>query len=98
MIKGLSEDQIHFIVKTIRKFFPMTRILAFGSRVSGIPKKYSDFDICLDDGCPLDLSQLALMSEVFEDSDLPIKIDISDYRRITGDFRNIVEKKAVTLE
>ena len=96
-IKGVKSARITYIVETVRRFFPEAKIFAFGSRVSGTPMKYSDLDICIDDGSPLKLSQWSLLDEAFDESDLPIKIDISDYHRITKDFRRLIEKNCIEL-
>ncbi|MBI2602775.1 MAG: nucleotidyltransferase domain-containing protein [Deltaproteobacteria bacterium] len=97
MIKGLSQKEVDFILATLHQHVPNARILAFGSRVSGTPKKYSDLDICLDNGAPLELSKWDLLDEAFEESDLPFKVDISDYHRISEDFRKLVEQTSVDI-
>ncbi len=90
--------ELDFIKNIIKLHFPKAKILAFGSRVTGTPKKYSDIDLCLNNQEPLELSQLAFLKEALEESDLPYIVDISDYHRITDDFRkNIIEQKAIEL-
>jgi predicted nucleotidyltransferase len=87
----ISENQKLEILERIQRYFPKAKIMFFGSRVRGDHKTYSDLDICLDDhGVPLELSQLARLEEEFSNSDIPFKIDIVDWNRITPDFQKII--------
>lgn len=54
----------------------------------GDHKIYSDLDLCIDAGKALDLVKLSNLEEVLSQSDLLYKVDISDWHRITGDFRS----------
>ena len=86
----IKEKDKQFIIETTRKFFPSAKIMVFGSRAIGKEKKYSDLDICLDIGMPMPLSDWSLLDEAFSNSDLLYKIDISDWHRITDDFKQII--------
>ncbi|MBP6219347.1 MAG: nucleotidyltransferase domain-containing protein [Oligoflexales bacterium] len=97
VLKGLTQEQTDFLVKTIRGSFPGVEILAFGSRVHGTPKKYSDLDICLKDAQALNLGQWAKLDEVLAESSLPILVDISDYHLLSEEFRQHVLKTGVSL-
>ena len=59
--------------------------------------KYSDFDICIDNQSLLQLSPMAQLEEDFAESYLPIKIDISDYSRISDDFKKVIEQNHIEL-
>lgn len=97
MIKGVSQEQIDFILSKIRFYFPQSRILVFGSRLYGQPRTYSDLDICIDNKKVLPLAKLYLLEEAFEESDIPFKIDISDFNRISDEFKKLVETKGQTI-
>jgi uncharacterized protein len=92
LVKGLSESQLIFIKKSIHSIFPKAKILVFGSRINDTSEKYSDLDICIHAKTPLDLTKLSNLKEIFSQSNLPIKIDITDYNRITEDFKTIIDK------
>ena len=77
-----------FIVDTIRKFFPDSIIWEFGSRIAGTAKKCSDLD------CSSELSKGKLSASKFLDlqtclaeSDLPFKVDISDFSVLREEFK-----------
>ena len=91
MIQGVTSLQLDFIRASIVRFFPHARIRFFGSRVLGTPHRYSDLDLCIDISVPMDLAQWAQLEDVFSESDLPFKIDLVDYHRITPEFRGIIE-------
>ena len=77
----------HFLVSTIRKYFPDAKIFFFGSRMRGDYKPFSDIDLCVDAGSSMNLGQLALLEEEFSESDLQYKVDLSDWHRISEEFR-----------
>lgn len=95
MVKGISAAHRKYIIKIIKALLPKVKIIAFGSRIRGNAKKYSDLDIALDNKNELDYSALSHLEEIFSASDLPFKVDLVDYRAISGDFRKIVDKTGV---
>lgn len=80
------------VVSIIRRFLPQSRILAFGSRIQGTAKRYSDLDLCLDDGRPVELSILSKLKEELSNTAIPYRVDLSDWHRIDDAFRAIVLK------
>lgn len=97
MIKDVSEEQVQYIISAIRRHFPKAKIIAFGSRISGSPQKYSDLDLCLDNADSLSLSTLSMLEEELSESAIPFKIDFSDYHRLTKDFQKHVLKTGVLI-
>lgn len=84
------------IVTTIRRFFPEAKILAFGSRVRGNAQPYSDLDIAVDIGKPLDFTTLAQIRECFAESTLTYKVDIVDLRAVDKLFLGLIKTHAVS--
>ena len=89
---AISPDEKDFIEKVFRVFLPPgTEIRYFGSRVSGSHRAHSDLDVALArDGAPIDPLILANMRAVFEGSDLPYRVDLSDFSTLSSDFREII--------
>jgi uncharacterized protein len=82
------------LVKTIiRRHVPHARLIAFGSRVKGTAKKFSDLDLALEADRPLTMQAFALLEADLEESDLPIKVDVIDMRTISPQFRARVERE-----
>jgi len=63
---------------------------AFGSRVKNKAKRFSDLDLCYKDSIPD--SVIIELEEKFEESDLPFKIDLLDWKRCAKDFQEIISK------
>lgn len=74
----------------INEFLPNTKIYAFGSRVNNTAQKYSDLDLALDVGEPIGLLILSNLEESFSESDIPYKVDLVDFQRVTEEFQNII--------
>jgi predicted nucleotidyltransferase len=83
------------IVQDILSRYPY-KFYAFGSRVRGCAKKFSDLDICFFDD--ISLAELSQIEEAFEESDLPYKVDLINWNSISIDFRKIIENDLVLLE
>jgi len=82
------------VVKTIfHKHIPSMPFYLFGSRVKGTAKPYSDLDVVIIPESPLPLSLLALIEEDFSESDLPFKVDVIDWQRISTEFQDLIRRE-----
>lgn len=68
---------------------------AFGSRVAGTHKRFSDLDLCLKGEKPIEDDVMAELKGKFSESDLPYKVDVVDYHRISSSFRSRIEESWV---
>lgn len=82
----------------LKQHVPQYAVWAFGSRVTGKAKPYSDLDLAIITQQPLDLSTSAVLTEVFEASDLPYKVDIVDWAITSAAFRKIISSDKVILQ
>jgi predicted nucleotidyltransferase len=82
------------IIKEILSKYPYT-FYAFGSRVLGTHKPFSDLDICAMDDIPTITK--GYLEEAFEESDLPFKIDIIEWNKISKEFQTLIKKDLVEL-
>ena len=62
----------------------------FGSRATGRARKFSDLDLALLPEQALDWRVLARLREAFEESDLPITVDVIDWSQASPEFRKRV--------
>ncbi|OOF40082.1 MULTISPECIES: nucleotidyltransferase family protein [Rodentibacter] len=72
-------------------------VRAFGSRVKGTARKFSDLDLVVMSEEPLSLRLFAEVSEAFSESDLPYKVDVLDWATTSESFREIIEQKYVVV-
>lgn len=87
---GLSASQIALIRSLISEFVVSKVnciVYTFGSRAIGGFRKYSDLDIWIEAEPNLTDSEVADLSEKFEESDLPFKVDIVTPERCHDDFK-----------
>jgi predicted nucleotidyltransferase len=61
------------IIRSILSKYPY-QFYAYGSRAKGQAKEYSDLDLCYYEEIPWNV--LSHLSEDFEQSDLPFKVDL----------------------
>ncbi|RTL07093.1 nucleotidyltransferase domain-containing protein [Candidatus Dependentiae bacterium] len=85
----LKMEQRHLIIvqSIIDKY--AYKIAAFGSRVHGNPKKFSDLDLCVME--PIPTLILGQMQEDFEESNLPFTVDIVRWERCSEEFKNRIK-------
>jgi predicted nucleotidyltransferase len=81
----------------LRKHVPGYEVWAFGSRVKGATKPYSDLDLAVISKQPLPLDVLAGLAEDFSESDLPWRVDVVDWAATSESFRKIIERDKVVL-
>ena len=67
---------------------PGLQAFAFGSRARGHAKRFSDLDLALSSTQPIEWRTLARLREAFEESDLPITVDLVDWNQTTPAFRD----------
>lgn len=93
----LSAEDLGLVWRVLDANAPGVKVLAFGSRAQGNAKRYSDLDLALDAGTPLDWSMLGSLKAAFSESDLPIKVDVVDLNDVGGRFRELVLRTAIPL-
>lgn len=87
------------IVRTIlARHVPEREVRAFGSRVSGPAKKFSDLDLAVMGETSLSSSILADLEEAFRESDLPFKVDVVEWATTKENFRRIIEQEYVVVQ
>jgi predicted nucleotidyltransferase len=69
-------------------------VRAFGSRVSGMAKPYSDLDLVIMGEHKMDAKTLMNLNEDFADSDIPFRVEILDWHDITNEFRRIIKPRS----
>ena len=92
----LKKDELGKVQQILNQYIPDTEVRAFGSRVNGAAKKYSDLDLIVMSKIPLTLQQNELLAEAFEGSDLPFKVDVLDWSVASDRFRKILNDKGLS--
>ena len=72
------------------------KVFIFGSRASGTANTYSDYDIGLV-GPRLPADKYFDIVAEFEESDLPVKVDLVQMCDVSSEFRSIAARSTIPL-
>lgn len=72
-----------------------SRVWVFGSRATGKARRFSDLDLLVRANGPLPLAQQAELEAAFSESDLPFRVDVVDWYRISDEFRERISDERV---
>lgn len=97
MAIDLKPDYLKTVKEILNKYLPDCEVWVFGSRVRKKHHPYSDLDLLLHRKTPISLLTLSHLSEDFAESDLPFRIDLVDWHRITEEFRNSIREHCERL-
>lgn len=86
------------VARILQAQVPELEVWAFGSRVKGTAKPYSDLDLALITAHPLSLERSGALREAFDESDLPIRVDLVDWATTSASFRKIIEQDKVVIQ
>jgi predicted nucleotidyltransferase len=78
---GLTERQVRVIADTLRPYLhKISKVGLFGSRATGTYRENSDIDMVVFGS--LDANDIDRLHTLFEDSSLPMSVDVSAYHLI----------------
>jgi predicted nucleotidyltransferase len=93
----MEEKWLGLIRQLVAVHVPDSEVRAFGSRVTGTPRKWSDLDLLV---LPPDTSSRRGIDELVEalrESDIPYRVDVVDGRFIDEEFREAILQSSVPL-
>lgn len=93
----LTEPQLAEIRSILGEYAPAYRVFAFGSRVTGRARRYSDLDLAFVGPSPMDLLTCGELTLAFEESDLPFVVDIVDWNSASAGFRQSAGSSMVPI-
>jgi len=87
----LSAKQLAQVQEILQRYVPDSEVRAFGSRVTGNATQYSDLDLVVVGKEKLPQKTYYRLQEAFQESELSIRVDVLDWHRINGAFREIIK-------
>lgn len=98
MIFGLKQTDLDFIKENLKKVLTSnTKVWCFGSRARGDHQKFSDLDLMIESNND-QRSNISKLNEVFEESNLPIKVDIVHEKDFAKSyFKNYLSERILFL-
>jgi type I restriction enzyme S subunit len=91
----ISPEQWQIVREILQKHIPQHEVWAFGSRVKGTAKTYSDLDLAVI--TPLSAAGVSALTDDFSESDLPWKVDVVDWTTTSDSFRQIIAREKVVV-
>lgn len=94
----LTASQLDEVRAILVRHAPDCVVWAFGSRVTGKAKPYSDLDLAIRsrDGL-LGFERLAMLREAFAESTLPIRVDVVDWHSLPPSIQGIITQRHESL-
>ena len=96
----LEKPYVETVKQILLKHGFQNGIYVFGSRARGDHKKYSDLDLVYkspSNESSLTPKILTRLKTDFEDSDLPITVDLVDWSQLTPEFKQNIEPDLIAF-
>ena len=87
----LNPNHLATVKSILAEHVPECEVRAFGSRATWTAKDYSDLDLAVVGEEPLDWRTLGRLKEAFEESDLPMRVDVLDWHAVSDNFKKVIE-------
>ncbi|MBZ0272070.1 nucleotidyltransferase domain-containing protein [bacterium] len=94
----VGEKDLNTIRAILRAQVPECEVRAFGSRVNGTARRFSDLDLALVGADKIDWRRIMRLKEDFEYSDLPFRVDVIDWNASSETFREIIGEKFEVIQ
>ncbi len=95
---ALKKNERVIIAAILNQYVPYHAVYAFGSRVTGHEKPFSDLDLFILSDEPLPVLTLYSLSTALDESMLPFKVDLLDSTAVSPTFRKQIEKEWVLFQ
>ena len=94
----LNPHHLETVNAILAEHVPECEVRAFGSRATWTAKDYSDLDLAIVGKGPLDWKMLGHLKEAFEESNLPMRVDVLDWNSISENFRRAIKQDCVVIQ
>lgn len=89
----LAPEHLAEVRRILAAEVPDCEVRAFGSRVTGTARRFSDLDLAVVPPASLDPRRLDALRDAFAASDLPVRVDVLDWRTLSPAFRGLIEAR-----
>ena len=90
---SVQEEHLDMLKCILNSYVPNCEVRAFGSRVKGTSRKYSDLDLAIVGKSKLDSRSLCKLKNALMESRLPFRVDVLDYNAVSENFREAINSK-----
>ena len=94
----LNPTHFETVRRILAEHLPECEVWAFGSRATWTAKDSSDLDLAVVGAAPLGRKTLGQLREAFEESNLPVRVDVVDWHAIPESFHREIERDYVVVQ
>ena len=94
----MTAEDFEIVRAILRCRIPDMRVVAYGSRVRGRARRFSDLDLAVVSERPVDGKTMALLADDFTRSNLPMRVDLAEWRDFSADFRRVIADDCVAVQ
>ncbi len=87
----LTEKHLELVQNLLAVNIPGAQVRAFGSRVSGCAKTFSDLDLVVMNDLQFTDEQFANAAFAFDESDLPVRVDLARWSELPPSICQAIE-------
>ena len=91
MAIDLKPNHLEEVLQILAEHVGGCEVRAFGSRAKWAAREFSDLDLAVVGDEPLDWRILGRLQDAFEESALPITVDVVDWHAASESFRNVID-------
>lgn len=93
----LTPRELNEIRSILHRRLPGREVRAFGSRANGTAKRHSDLDLAIMGDDPVPALTLEELRDDLDDSDLPFRVDVLEWRDVPETWRPGIASLSLAL-
>ncbi len=94
----LPQDHLLIVQRILRGHVKNIEVRAFGSRVNGTAKAFSDLDLVIMTKERMGWQGIEALKYAFSESDLPMIVDVIDWQTLSQKFQQIINQKYEVIQ
>ncbi|MDO4224225.1 MAG: nucleotidyltransferase domain-containing protein [Acinetobacter sp.] len=95
---AMSERHWQIVQQILQQYLADYDVWAFGSRTKAQHKPYSDLDLVIKSDVVTPLKLQTQLTDAFEQSDLPWRVDILDWASVSEHFQQIILQHYIVIQ
>ena len=93
-----APHQLAEIKSILHEHVPGSEVRAYGSRMTGKTKPWSDLDLAVVGPSPMGWQNVELLIEAFQESTLPFRVDVLDWHEASPAFQAIIAEQYAVIQ
>ena len=93
MVLQLENNDYNILQRILSKY--PYQFYAYGSRVKGTARRFSDLDLCYQEEIPISI--ISKIKEELEESDLPFIVELVNWKSMRATFQSMISKDLVSI-